>query len=73
MDTPEEEVERIVREHRPVMKLDWEDLEKGLNSDLNEKQLEEKIHRIEHICNLAKASKISVVILNNLNINFNVK
>lgn len=62
-DTSEEELERILREHRPVMKLSWEDLEKGLNADLSEAQTEEKMRRIQHVCELGKASGVSVVLL----------
>ncbi len=63
LDTPEEEIEHILHEHRPVMRLDWEDLEKGLNADLSEAQVDEKIRRIHHVCELGNASGVSVILL----------
>ncbi len=62
LDTPEEEMERILRENHPVLKMDWKDLDKRLNADLTEGQMDEKLRRIACVCEMAIKSGVSVVV-----------
>ena len=62
LDTPESEIEGHLRGHLQVMRLEWETLDAGLNADLDETKIEEKMRRIRCVCELGNASGISVVV-----------
>lgn len=56
------DLQNLIPEGQPVLKLSWKDLETGTNADLAPVQSSEKLRRICHICALANDSGISALV-----------
>ena len=58
----EKQAKELKSQSIPFIQLSWDDLEQGLNSDLNSRNTEEKLRRIKSLCGLFKHTEVSLIL-----------